>query len=294
MLKILIIRKYIEKKLKAAHPKALFFKDGWNGYKYWLGITPYPYTNDDYENPQILVSNNGINFIPLSGCKSPLFIPGDVSKGGHYSDIHLNFVNNTMELYFRYNPGKKENNSADNKKNYIYVTKSTDGKVWTEKKLVLSSKTFKRNCAYLSPIINYDEEKYKIWFTNYDGNLYYTETNNWIYFKELQLCKFKNRDPNLKIWHQDLIKTDLGYEFVCCAYKKSQIKQNLYYSYSKDGVNFEQLKLIMQPSKNKADFDNKTLYRPSLLKINGIYMLYYSAMSRERKWGIGFKKIFEN
>lgn len=275
---------------QAVHPKVLYFKNGWNGYKYWMGITPYPFSNDDYENPQILVSNDGIKFRSPKKNSKPLFVPEDVAKGGHYSDIHMCMVNNTLEVYFRYNPAKTETLRPDNNKNYIYVTKSKDGLHWTDKKLVLGINTFKIKCAYLSPIINYEKGKYKVWFTNYDGELYYTETTDWKNFKELKKCDFVGRDKNLKIWHQDLIKTDVGYEFVCCAYKKVFANQNLYYASSQNGVNFKPLKKIMEPTKKPGTFDEKMVYRPSLLKKDGQYLLYYSAMDSKSRWHIGVVK----
>ncbi|KEI08624.1 hypothetical protein Z957_06990 [Clostridium sp. K25] len=275
---------------QAVHPKVLYFKNGWNGYKYWMGITPYPYGNDDYENPQILVSNDGINFKSPKGPNKPLFVPSDVKRGGHYSDIHLCAVNDTLEVYFRYNPAKTEKNEVDNYKNYIYVTKSKDGIHWTDKQLVLDYKTFKIPCAYLSPIINFDKGKYTIWFTNYDGNLYYTETYNWSSFKDLKKCNFPGVPQKLKIWHQDLIKTDLGYEFVCCAYGEIFLNQNIYYSLSKDGINFKPFKKLMEPTHKIGTFDEKTLYRPSLVKRDGQYLLYYSAMDSKLKWHIGMSK----
>ncbi|KEI00946.1 hypothetical protein [Clostridium botulinum] len=275
---------------QAVHPKVLYFKNGWNGYKYWMGITPYPYGNDDYENPQILVSNDGINFKSPKGPNKPLFVPNDVKRGGHYSDIHLCAVNDTLEVYFRYNPAKTEKNEVDNYKNYIYVTKSKDGIHWTDKQLVLDYKTFKTPCAYLSPIINYDNGKYSVWFTNYDGNLYYTETYDWKSFKELKKCNFPGVPQKLKIWHQDLIKTDLGYEFVCCAYGEIFLNQSIYYSLSTDGINFKPLKKIMEPTHKIGTFDEKTLYRPSLVKRDGEYLLYYSAMDSKLKWHVGLSK----
>mgnify|MGYP001574664936 CR=1 FL=1 len=275
---------------QAVHPKVLYFKNGWNGYKYWMGLTPYPFTNDDYENPQILVSNDGIHFKSPKKENKPLFVPEDVAKGGHYSDIHLCMVNNTLEVYFRYNPAQTEKVRPDNNKNYIYVTKSTDGLHWTDKKLVLNNDTFKVKCAYLSPIINFEEGKYKVWFTNYDGELYYTETVDWKNFKALKKCNFQGRGKKLKIWHQDLIKTDVGYEFVCCAYGEVFLNQNLYYSCSEDGINFKPLKRIMEPTDKVGTFDEKTLYRPSLVKKDGQYLLYYSAMDSKLRWHIGLAK----
>lgn len=38
------------------HPKVLYFKDGWNGYKYWMAYTAYPFADDTAENPCLAVS----------------------------------------------------------------------------------------------------------------------------------------------------------------------------------------------------------------------------------------------
>ena len=42
---------------QTTHPDVLYIPTGFNGYKYWLSHTPYPYTNDFYENPEIVCSN---------------------------------------------------------------------------------------------------------------------------------------------------------------------------------------------------------------------------------------------
>jgi hypothetical protein len=42
------------------HPKVLYFSEGWNHYKYWMSMTPYPQQNDYFENPSIVVSNDGV------------------------------------------------------------------------------------------------------------------------------------------------------------------------------------------------------------------------------------------
>jgi len=44
---------------QVVNPDVVYFPSGWHGYKYWLAMTPYPNSNDDYENPSILVSNDG-------------------------------------------------------------------------------------------------------------------------------------------------------------------------------------------------------------------------------------------
>ena len=58
------------------HPAVLSFKDGWNGYKYWMAETPFspkaqPYP-DRFECPTIHVSNDGINWTHLGDELKPI------------------------------------------------------------------------------------------------------------------------------------------------------------------------------------------------------------------------------
>lgn len=273
---------------QAVHPDVLYVENGWNGYKYLMGLTPYPNGDDDYENPQILVSNDGINFNYLDGMKNPLDVPKDVKSGGHYSDIDICLVDDTLEVYFRYNPADKVGKKPDNGTNMLYVMKSKDGINWSEKELILTTNTFDKKYDYVSPIIIYDEGLYKIWFSNYSSDLYYTETKDWKSFKNIQVCNFKDKPSNFHLWHHDLIKTDLGYEMVINGYEDSNAaKQNLYYTFSQDGVNFSPMKNILNISDKEGVFDNGTLYKSSLVRVKNKYSLYYSARSKTNQWRIG-------
>lgn len=49
-----------------------FFPEGWNGYRYWMALTPYADSNDDLENPAILVSNDNVTWTPPFGAPDPL------------------------------------------------------------------------------------------------------------------------------------------------------------------------------------------------------------------------------
>lgn len=282
---------------QAVHPDVLYVESGWNGYKYLMGLTPYPNGNDDYENPQILVSNDGFNFNYLEGMKNPLDLPKDAGNGGHYSDISLCIVDDVLEVYFRYNPSAKARGIPDNLTNIIYVMKSRDGINWSGKELVLAPETFSKQYDYVSPIIICDDGIYKIWFSNYSSDLYYTETKDWKSFKEIQVCNFKDKPDNFHLWHHDLIKTDLGYEMVINGYENSNFaKQNLYYTFSQDGVNFLSMKDILNISDRDKSFDNGTLYKSSLVRLKNKYLLYYSARSKSGQWRIGLaeeKKTLE-
>ncbi|MFW7394599.1 hypothetical protein ACODH7_12885, partial [Vagococcus fluvialis] len=99
---------------------------------------------------------------------------------------------------------------------------------------------------------------------------------------------------NMKHWHLDVQKTDLGYETVVSGFEskgKIELSQrhvmNVYYSKSADGVTWDKLTPIIFPSKDKHQFDGKGLYKSALLKENGQYYVFYSGIGFDDTRGIG-------
>lgn len=82
---------------QACHPSVVYFSDGWNGYKYWMAMTPYPNSNDMLENPSILASNDGITWVVPAGLTNPIYPmpPGHA----HNNDPDLIYNPDTDELW---------------------------------------------------------------------------------------------------------------------------------------------------------------------------------------------------
>ncbi|MGA9213441.1 hypothetical protein [Kaistella sp.] len=99
------------------HPDVQYFPNGFNGYKYWMVFTPYFGTigteqdSKKYENPTIVVSNDGLNWSPPNGISNPLqktLSPNesfpekkDEPKQGFWSDVDMMFENRKFSLYYR-------------------------------------------------------------------------------------------------------------------------------------------------------------------------------------------------
>ena len=101
----LFIPTYVEESDETCHPDVLYFPEGWNGWRYWMSHTPYPNTDIAYENPSIVVSNDGINWFEPDGIINPV---ADVYQGtdmnnNYNSDSHLfmSHYGNTMNLIWR-------------------------------------------------------------------------------------------------------------------------------------------------------------------------------------------------
>lgn len=73
---------------QALHPSVVDFGEGntWNGYRYWMAMTPYPNGDDTKENPSLLGSNDGTTWAVPAGITNPIDAqPG----GGHNADTEL-------------------------------------------------------------------------------------------------------------------------------------------------------------------------------------------------------------
>lgn len=273
---------------QANHPKVIYIKKGWHGYRYWMAFTPYPFCNATLENPSVAVSNDSTRWIVPHKMPQPIINPPkDKDRGAHYSDPHLVFCNNEIQLWYRYNPAMKNKSQTDNSRNSIYMVKTKNGLTWSKPVLIFNDKT-----QIFSPAIINDSGIYKIWYSSTDGRLHYRESRNLKMWSKPITVHLSLRGYD--IWHQDVIKGSGGYEIVFSAFRKHEFSKNnqcLYYACSNDGINFSRPVKILSPSKSDAALDNQMIYRSSLLEVDGHYILFYSAMNRNKEWHI-FKADF--
>lgn len=269
------------------HPKVLYFEEGWNGHRYWMAYTPYPYCADLYENPCLAVSDDGVNWTKPDGVTNPVTgHPPTHENSAHYSDPHILMNGDEMELWFRYNPSYGDGVNADSNEGIILRIRSTDGVHWTEPEQLYQNRAARD--PVLSPIVMLSDGVYTMWYAKRDGCLYRTQSEDahtWTTPEKTDLTA-----PNGRIWHQDMIQTDLGYEIVFCA-RPAGAKSNLhdlslYYAASTDGMHFTAPVQIVAPRKGTDAFDNASIYRASILKIDGYYRIYYSSMSERYVWKI--------
>lgn len=286
----LIINTY-EGSGQSTHPKVLYFEKGWNGWKYWMSFTPYPNTVDKFENPSICVSNDGKTWLIPKGLKNPVVAaPRDAGRGGHNSDPEILMNGKKMELWYRYNPARKNGRTADSKINLIYRIVSIDGVKWSRPELVLHGKY-----TYFSPAVLVDSGNYFIWFSDIDGKLYFTHGKDIGSLSAPVATDLRMKD--FSVWHQDVIKTARGYEIVFCAYRNGEFDSNnqcLYYSVSQDGVHFKKPVKILSPSKGKSKMDNRMIYRSSIVAVENSTKLYYAAMNNSKKWNIFLTELHYN
>lgn len=259
------------------HPKVLYFANGWHGYRYWMSMTPYPYTDDDYENPSIVVSNDGTNWTVPAGLKNPVSgVPEDVKIGGHYSDPHLVMNGNTMELWYRYNPGNPKTKAVVNSINIYYKKTSTDGIHWSAPQKLLTARD-----GHYSMAVNYENSMYKAWYATGSGHLCYQESYDSFHWSAPKVASVPLSAGYLP-YHQDIIKVGSQYCLLLCAQRPSDYSFAQFFASSTDGIHFTNVKRIY-PTGDTAMWNNVSLYRSSMFERNGNLEMYLTVWFKKTK-----------
>lgn len=299
------------------HPKVLYFSKGWNGYQYWMSMTPYPFEHDIYENPSIVVSNDGKTWVPPTGLTNPVSgIPADSKTGGHYSDPQLVMRGDTMELWYRYNPAmivkevkqplggnalcintpkpSANSSSANNNKpkqsvpkkiwrrannsiNIYFRRTSKDGIHWTGAQKLLESKD-----GHLSLCVNFEDGVYKTWYATYGGDLLYSESKDALDWSAPIRCTVP-LPKGFESYHQDMIKYGSEYYLLQTAEQVSNYTFQLFLLRSEDGIRFSQVEQVF-PNKDLTLWKNISFYRSTLFVKDGKLELYVSMIIPHLKW----------
>ena len=260
------------------HPSVQYFENGWNGYKYWCAFTPYKSNDDQWENPHILASNDLKTWKEPSGFSNPLEPkPSNYEHGAVYnSDTELVYNTDTgkLECWWRF---------YDKPHNCTVLRRKTtsDGVHWSAKEDMLSGELHVYD--FLSPALIYEDGLYKMWAINQNTghSIDYRESKDGKNWSEIRHITVKYDDRDLAHWHLDVIRTAKGYEMSISAYypkENDRTKMSLYYSYSPDNKDYTKACLLFSPQRGTGAWDNKGLYRSSLLFAGGKYYLFYSGL----------------
>ena len=146
------------------HPSVLFFPAGWNGWRYWMGATPYPNADSTYENPCILVSNDGDAWEVPTGVTNPLV---QKPSGGYNADTELVMRPDGMVMYMVYRE------RIAGAQNSVKVIETRDGITWSAPVAILAGTYGTQD--YASPSVWYDPTSsvWKMISHNLDGGVTY-------------------------------------------------------------------------------------------------------------------------
>lgn len=265
---------------QVVHPSIVYFPNRWGGYRYWLGITPYPNGNANYENPSILVSNDGERWKLPAGITNPL-VPKPAK--GHYADPELIYNNGTDELGCYYmNTGVKPN--------WLWLIKSSNGSDWS-KPVYLSSGN-----GIVSPTIVKKDSNWRMWAVDPSEHIlkYYISSDgkNWLQQQDL-VWSIVVEGTVYAPWHPKVrwIEEKDEYWLLMATVPVRSLDGadcKLAYAKSIDGIKWTTYdKLILEPSSSR--WDNNLIYRADFLYkvLPNTLKIWYSANSVSAIWHLG-------
>lgn len=277
----LYLETYRSGKNQPTHPDIIKFNDEWNGYKYWMSYTPYPYADGEEENPSIAVSNDLYKWTTPKGLANPIANNEEVGCD-ELKDSILLYRKDLDRLEVWYLGRLCENLGGDGKTLTLFRKTSTDGSNWSKFEVMCDF------VGYTSPSIIWIEEKYLCWAIkpNIDGRdseLHYLESKDGCLWENKKVCTIGESMIN-DIWHGSVKYNDNGYyEFVYIP--SASNSQNIYYTKSKDGITFDKKQSIIENGKSWSRF-----YRPTILYNNDFYSVIYGVITKENKWLISMSK----
>ncbi len=270
---------------QAMHPDIAYFSQGWNGYKYWMAMTPYPGSRRSYENASVLVSNDGYSWSVPPGLKNPIIEP--IFHKGNNADTDLVYQPQTDELWIYYVCFKDRLSS-------LYRVKSKDGIIWTDRELILQEPGF----GIISPSIVYKDGIYHFWYVDAGSHginagstiVKYRSSPDGINWSGSEVVDIKIEGRS--VWHLDVIYVPVYDEYWM-----------LFPAYG-SGVNANRTSLFFARAKqplgswltfsnpvlergSRESWDSSRIYRASFIydDLNNKIRVWYSA-AKKRYWPI--------
>jgi len=266
---------------QATHPDVLFFEEKHLSFHFFMTMTPYPFSNNKYENPSILVSYNGLKFYEQRKGLNPL-VPEPLYD--HNDDPDIIFINSNKSFHIYY----LETMRPDSQN--VCLLSSFNGLDW--KKTTVINYDFKKHEIFiLSPAMICVDGKYHMFYVREEKPAPYsiqfiTSSDAIRWSKESPTKTTTNLPNNISPWHIDVFKGDDCYYLLCCA---PYGDLNLYIGRSTDLIDWD---FIQTPIlKYGKDFHNsERIYRSTGVVQDDVLIVWFSFRTYVNEWKIGLKK----
>lgn len=261
---------------QAVHPSVVDVGAGqtWNGHRYWMAMTPYFNSDDVYENPSILVSDDKVTWTVPDGLTNPLVAPPEGAD--FYFDPDLYLLNGTMYLVYCYR------NPIPTIVDYLYLKTSINGIDWSDPIELMHGG--KSQCS--SPSLVHDGTKWLLFYRDEIAD----PVNNTLYVKTATILTGAWSEATALVFdiitahsHLDIILSGGVYYglFLDANYK-------LYFAGSLDGINwYRKFAPILTP----GTWDAFGFYRSTLVPNATGFDMWYTGKADLNDWRIGYTTI---
>lgn len=271
------IKTYYAGQNQATHPNVISFTKPWNGFRYFMAYTPYPYGNGFEENPCIAASNDLIRWEKPPGLNNPIAW-SEETECDELKDTHLLYRDDLDRIEIWY-LGRIGSSFSEGGPLYCFRKYSYDSKNWSSYEVMYRFDTH----SLASPSVIWQNGKYKFWGIQNSTDsigLFYMESLDGYVWSHLEPCTIPEAKET-DMWHGTITPLNNGFGLVWVG-KKGRAANQIFYSFSVDGKKFCHPKIIIE-----NDSKWKYLYRPALLEVDGIYYCFYGVVRLDNRWMIG-------
>lgn len=266
---------------QGVHPSVVYKPEGWNGYRFWMAFTPFPSGQGAYENPSIVVSQDGLVWEEPAGIVNPI---SGVPAAGNYADTDLLIHQGTMYCFY-----VAANGADATAGNGLLVRSSVDGVTWSAATAAIPTPVHYED--FLSPAIVIVPGGFEMFSVkNVQGAQIVqrrTATNllgPWSNPADVSLTI----PGGLRPWHLDVLYEGGRYVMHLCDTVEGNRGGWLASSY--DGLNWK-----VNPNRQGATTWATDVYRSSPVRIGpGHYGLWVGGKAAGNDWRIGFTTIPAN
>jgi hypothetical protein len=270
------------------HPSVVFQEGGWNGFPYWMAVTPYAHSDAQFENPSLYCSLDGQAWQTPKGLANPL-VPKPKLARRYNSDCHLVLgPEGTLHLFYRA-AGADRNDT-------LYLISSRDGRHWSSPQTVLDVDLADER--ELSPAVFFDAV---LW------QMYYVDSSAYPFVIRRRTAKRPEGPwslasavtgiqppPGHMLWHLDAFRFQGATVLLVntTATYKTQEGGQLFLAVSPDGLAFTR---GPAPVLSFSQGWDSSLYRSCALPIlregRAALAIWYSAWGPDLGWRLGYTEV---
>jgi len=251
---------------QCVHPSVKYIPEEWAGYEWWMAFTPYPHGNDNFENPSLVASHDGINWVVPAELINP--IDPDPKKG-HNADTELIYDGKNMIVY------------------YVEIVKSHV--IACHRRVVYPNMSIgsEQTCTNFYPIspaiIRKNGNDWIAWYCDLASlQLYYATSKDGLNWTNQTVALTDM--PDKVSWHISASQVDKGYSFLIAAFprvKDNNSHTKLYFGYAPNPKSIIKTTPILSPMRGWTE---REIYRSSMIGSR----VYISARDKSCNWHIGF------
>ncbi|MDO4559966.1 MAG: hypothetical protein Q4C86_03350 [bacterium] len=279
---------------ETVHPDVLYIPEGFGKerWKYVMTLTPLPRGIEYFENPEFLVSHNGIDWRVPEGGSSPV-VGAPYDWVGYNSDPSLYYENGIVRMIYRRTEYQK--NGAIVR---LLVMYTQDGVGWSAPSVIMEEYHHRKDLAVLmSPTVVKKDGEYLMWYVQGSGGTFYViraQSEDLYRWHDFVRIKIDGLPEGTEPWHVDVIKKGEAELLMTLCYQHTgnyKSDRGIAFASSADGGylwNFSGE--LMLPG--AAAFCEKSLYRGSaVFSENGRLLLYYSGQDNCDHWFTAIRRM---